>query len=88
MQKIILFVEPNDDTFLTPAKVGNMFINRFAIDENAASEILNIFELSKTSMKMSHPRDPNYKNFTEERQQKGMDHFYRADKLSTKNVFI
>ena len=75
MQKIILFVEPNDDTFMTPAKIGNMFINRFAIDENAASEIVNIFELAKTSVKMSHPSDQNYKNFTEERLQKGMDHF-------------
>ena len=81
MQKIILFVEPTDDAFMTPAKVGNMFINRFAIDENSASEILNIFELAKTSMEMSLPGDQNYKDFTEERQQKGMDHFYRADKL-------
>ena len=75
MQKIILFVEPTDDAFMTPAKVGNMFINRFTVDENAASEISNIFELSKTPMKMSHPGDQNYKNFTEEQHQKGMDHF-------------
>ena len=87
MQKIILFVEPIDDTFMTPAKVGSMFINRFAIDENAASEILNIFELAKTSVKMSLPADQNYKDFTEERQQKGMDHFCSV-KLFTNNVFI
>ena len=87
MQKIILFIEPYDDAFITPAKIGDMFMNRFAIDENAASEILNIFELAKTSVKMSLPADQNYKDFTEERQQKGMDHFCSV-KLFTSNVFI
>jgi len=79
MQKIILLVEPNDHTFMTPAKIGNIFMNRFAIDEDASSEILKIFELAKTSKEMSMPGtmagSENYKNFTEERQQKGMDHF-------------
>ena len=31
MQKIVLFIEPNDDAFLTPAKIGHLFMNRFAI---------------------------------------------------------
>ena len=75
MQKIILLVEPNDHTFMTPAKIGNIFMNRFAIDEDASSEILKIFELAKTSKEMSMPGSENYKNFNEERQQKGMDHF-------------
>ena len=38
MQKIILLVEPNDDAFITPAKIGNIFMNRFAIHEDASSE--------------------------------------------------
>ena len=46
MQKIVLFIEPNaDNTFKTPSKIGNLFMNRFAIDENANCEILNICEL-------------------------------------------
>ena len=75
MQKIILFVEPNDDLFFTPAKIGDLFMNRFAIDENASCEILKTVELVKTSREIAWPRGPNYKNFAEERKQKGMDHF-------------
>ena len=75
MQKIILFVEPIHETFYTPAKIGNLFVNRFAIDENASCEILKSFELGKTSMEMSWNVHRNYKNLAAERQQKGMDHF-------------
>ena len=75
MQKIILFIEPYDDAFITPAKIGDMFMNRFAIDENASCEILKGFELRKTSVEMSRSWHENYKNFVEERKQKGMDHF-------------
>ena len=76
MQKIVLFIEPNDDAWLTPLKIGNLFMNRFAVEEDAASEILKIFELEKTSWKMSRsdPKyNPEYKNFEEERKQKGID---------------
>ena len=71
MQKIVLFIEPIDELCFTPLKIGNLFMNRFAVDEDAASEILKIFELEKCSFKMSHYKNPNYKNFIEERKQKG-----------------
>ena len=73
MQKIILFIEPFDELWSTPLKIGNLFMNRFAVDEDAASEILKIFELEKTSWEMSDHEHPNYKNYTEERKQKGKD---------------
>jgi len=44
MQKIILFIDHSDYAFETPVKIGNLFINRFAIDEDASFEILEIFE--------------------------------------------
>ena len=72
MQKIILFVEPNDDLFSTPAKIGDLFMNRFAIDENASCEIVKTIELVKTSAEMSWPENDI---FAEKRKQKGMDHF-------------
>ena len=75
MQKIILFVEPNDDLFVTPAKIGDLLMNRFAIDENASCEILKTVELVKTSAEISRPEGANYKNFAKERKKKGMDHF-------------
>ena len=73
MQKIVLFMEPNDDAWITPLKIGNLFMNRFAVDEDAASEVLKIFELEKTSWKMSDSDNPEYKKFEEERKQKGTD---------------
>ena len=69
MQKIILFIEPNDDAFMTPAKIGDIFMNRFAIDENASCEILKKFELGKTSFDMHWSRRHR------ETRKKGMDHF-------------
>ena len=63
MQKIVLFIEPNERAYETPLKIGNLFMNRFAVDEDAASEILKIFELAKDSIRIS----------TEERTLKEMD---------------
>ena len=62
MQKIILFIEPNDRAFYTPVKIGNLFMNRFAIDEDASAEFLNIFELCKRlSSHKRHEEAPNDK---------------------------
>ena len=75
MQKIILFVEPNDDAFITSGKIGDIIMNRFSIDENTSCEILKIFELGKSSYAMSWSNEEIYNNFVEERKQKGMDQF-------------
>ena len=72
MQKIVLFIEPNDDTFATPSKIGNLFMNRFAVDEDAGSEILTFLELGK-SFEMFYPEHSEYKNFENARQQKAKD---------------
>ena len=74
MQKIVLFIEQNDDDFITPAKIGHLFMNRFGVDEDAAFEVINIMELGKTSFKMSYPKDPEYTStiFQNERNEKGM----------------
>ena len=47
MQKIVLFIEPTDKAFQTPSKIGNLFMNRFVIDEDASFEISQIVELAK-----------------------------------------
>ena len=67
-QKIVLFIEPSIHAWFTPLKIGNLFMNRFAVDEDAASEVLKIFELEKYSYQMS----------TKE-QQKGMDLIIKID---------
>ena len=72
-QKIVLFIEPNDEAWLTPSKIGHLFMNRFAVDEDPGFEIVKVLELEKTSMAMSYPGLPEYKKFENERKQKGID---------------
>ena len=45
MQKIVLFIDPAAEAWTTPSKIGNLFMNRFAIDEDAKNEILKIYQL-------------------------------------------
>ena len=73
MQKIVLFIEPSEEAWQTPLKIGNLFLNRFAVEEDEASEVLKIFEFEKTSNRMTDPDHSECKNFEEERNQKGMD---------------
>ena len=72
MHKIVLFIEPSDDAFIRTTKIGHLFMNRFGVDEDAAFEIINVFELGKTSRKMSYPNDSEYANFENERKEKGV----------------
>ena len=47
IHKIVLFIEPSGFAWCTPLKIGNLFLNGLAVDEDAAFEILKIFELEK-----------------------------------------
>ena len=67
MQNIVLFMKPDESAYETPLKIGNLIMNRFAVDEDAAFEILKIYELEK------------YSNVYDE--QKGMDLIIKIDYL-------
>ena len=45
-QNIILIIEPPNEPWVFPSKIGNSYINRFTIDEDAAFELLGIYYLS------------------------------------------
>ena len=45
MQKIVLFIEPAEAAWSTPSKIGNSFMNRVGIEEDAKHEILKIHHL-------------------------------------------
>ena len=49
MQKIVLFFEPQQQKYDTPLKIGNLFINRFGIDEASSHEIIKIYYLEHTA---------------------------------------
>ena len=46
-QKIVLFIEKNDVPCLKFSSIGNLYMNRFVIDEDEASEMINIFHLQR-----------------------------------------
>ena len=52
-QKIVLFIEPANFAWNTPLKIGNLFMNRFAIDEDAKHEILKIYHLENNFFDVS-----------------------------------
>ena len=45
-QNLVLFINPSIDPWSSPSKIGNSYINRFVIDEDAAFELLGIYTLS------------------------------------------
>ena len=49
MQNLVVFMEPSEDAFSTPLKGGNMILNRFCIDEDAAFELSGVNYLKKSS---------------------------------------
>ena len=48
MQKIVLFIDPRKNKREIPLKIGNLFMNRFAMDEDGCDEILKIYYLENT----------------------------------------
>ena len=57
MQKIVLFIDPTYDAFDKPFDIANLFMNRIAVDEDDASEIVEIYELNKSSWNISFAND-------------------------------
>ena len=52
MQNLIVLMEPSVEAYRTPLKGGNMILNRFCIDEDAAFELFRVNYLVKTSLDM------------------------------------
>ena len=42
MHQIVLFIAPRENDFDRDSEIGNLFMNRFAIEEDANFEILKI----------------------------------------------
>ena len=48
MQNLVVLMEPIEDAWVTPWKGGNIILNRFCIDEDAAFELSGIYYLEKS----------------------------------------
>ena len=44
MQKLVFFIDSNDKDYGVASNIGNLYMNRFIIDEDAGHEISKIFE--------------------------------------------
>ena len=42
MQNLVVLMEPSEYAWMTPLKPGNMILNRFCIDEDAAFELSGV----------------------------------------------
>ena len=51
MQNIVFLMEPPEEEYDTSLKAGNMYLNRFCIDEDAAVELSGVYDLKKPSYK-------------------------------------
>ena len=65
--QIILFIEPAKEEFVCSESIGNLYLNRFAIDEDAAHEVLGIHYLKQSSYKMCDPENDTYNYLMKER---------------------
>ena len=43
MQNIVLLMDPTSDAFIESLRAGNMYLNRFCIDEDAAFESTGVY---------------------------------------------
>ena len=87
-QQIILFIEPAKEEWRCPESIGNLYLNRFVIDEDAAHEVLGVYYLQQSSAEVCNPFDDLYANNAMERDKKErFDNkiFERGIKLASKN---
>ena len=69
MQNLVVFMEPSEDAWSNSLKGGNMILNRFCIDEDAAFELSGVYSLEKTS-------DLLYKAPEFKREEKGKEYSF------------
>ena len=66
IQNLVFFMEPSGDEHKISLKGGNMCLNRFSIDEDAAFELSGVHYLEKSSDDMTFKKE-----FEFERKSKG-----------------
>ena len=58
MQNLVIFMEPSPDAYDISLKGGNMILNRFCIDEDAAFELSGVNNLKKWSSQIRNFKIP------------------------------
>ena len=86
MQNLFVFIGPSEHAWETSLRGGNMILNRFCIDEDAAFELSGVIYLKKSSGEMSFGKS---KKFKVQRKQKGKEYsFLRSYFISRNLIFM
>ena len=70
MQSLVVLMEPSEESWNTSLKCGNMILNRFCIDEDAAFELSGVNYLNTSSEKIVYGRE----RFKEKTKVKGKEY--------------
>ena len=73
MQNLVVLMEPSEGSYKTPLKGGNMILNRFCIDEDAAFELAGVNSLKKSSELIKYEKSIK---FEEQRKLKGKEYSF------------
>ena len=84
MQNLVILMEPSLDGDKVSVKAGNMILNRFCIDEDAACELSGIHYLKEASWTLSRGRFKSVRK----RKAKGTEYFYSTSGKSMCQNFI
>ena len=57
MQNVVFLMDSSVETYSTPLKVGNMYLNRFFIDEQAAFELSGVYYLKEPQFRFDESDD-------------------------------
>ena len=85
MQNLVVFMEPSKDAHITPLKAGNMILNRFCIDEDAAFELSGVNYLKKSSMDIATGESIKFKV---KRKVKGKEYSFLRSYLIFRNFIF
>ena len=75
IQNLVFLMQPSEDAFDTSFKGGNMSMNRFCIDEDAAFESSGVYYLEKSSFGIENCHIIYNDKFILERKSKGKEYF-------------
>ena len=66
-QNLVVLMEPSEYAHRVPLKTGNMILNRFCIDEDAAFELSGVNYLTKSSNDIKYGHNLKFKAQREEK---------------------
>ena len=85
MQNLVVLMEQTEDSDKTPLKAGNMILNRFCIDEDAAFELSGVNYLKKSSFDMEVGKSIKFKV---KRKVKGKEYSFLRSYLIFRNFIF